>query len=135
VFRRLATVVSVAMLSTSGSAAQHIHAYVDHDHGDHHHGPASHRHLVAHASVTDSRAPDAAPRLERCDPGEHAVAVVFTCVAPRPDHVPVPSLLDANLVTAPAPAWRTVAPSDVRAHSPPRLTDAPLRAPPVVHLA
>ena len=32
-------------------------------------------------------------------------------------------------------AWRHVTPSDVRAHSPPRLTDAPLRAPPLVHLA
>ncbi len=76
-----------------------------------------------------------ATRLEGCDPGSHAVAVVFTYVAPHPDHVPAPVPLEAILVAPPAPAWRHVTPSDVRAHSPPRLTDTPLRAPPVVHLA
>ena len=140
--RVLAAVVAVAMLSTSGSAAwQHVHAYVDHDHADHHHGPASHGHsAVAHAHAADSHAPDShAPddnaRLEGCDPGEHAVSVVFTYVAPHPGHVPAPVTLETILGAPPEQAWRHVTPSDVRAHSPPRLTDAPLRAPPVVHLA
>lgn len=142
VHRVIAALVAVAMLSTSGSAAlQHVHAYVEHDHADHHHGPASHGHsAVAHAQAPDSHAPDShAPddnaRLEGCDPGEHAVSVVFTYVAPQPDHVPAPVTLETILVAPSEQAWRQVTPSDVRAHSPPRLTDAPLRAPPVVHLA
>lgn len=130
------------MLSTAGSTVlRHVHAYADHDHADHHHGPAAHGHsAVAHAHAPDRDAPDAhgpddAARLEGCDPGEHAVSVVFTYVAPHPDHAPVPVTLETILVAPPAQAWRHVTPSDVRAHSPPRLTDAPLRAPPVVHLA
>lgn len=140
--RVLAAVVAVALLSTSGSAAlQHVHAYVEHDHADHHHGPASHGHAaVAHAHAPDSHAPDShapddAARLEGCDPGEHAVSVVFTYVAPQPDQVPAPVTLVTILVAPPEQAWHHVTPSDVRTHSPPRLTDAPLRAPPVVYLA
>lgn len=138
----LAALVALAMLSTSGSAAlQHVHAYLDHDHADHHHGPASHGHSTpAHVHAPDSHAPDLpvpddAARVESCDPGEHAVPVVFTYVAPHPDHVPASVTLEAIIVPAPEQAWRHVTPSDVRAHSPPRLTDAPLRAPPVVHIA
>lgn len=63
------------------------------------------------------------------------MAVVFTSVAPQPGHVPVPVPLDPVIVTPPELAWRHAAPSDVRAHSPPRLTDGPLRAPPLVPLA
>jgi hypothetical protein len=140
--RVFAAVVAVAMLSTSGSAAlQHVHAYIDHDHAEHHHGPASHRHAaVAHSHAPDSHAPDSqapdrAARLEGCDPGRHAVSVVFTYVAPQPDHAPAPVTLETIIVAPPEQAGRDVTPSDVRAHSPPRLTDAPLRAPPVVHLA
>ena len=130
-------VVAVAMLTTSGSAAlQHVHAYVDHDHVDHQHGPASHGHAAAgHAHDPNSQAPDDAARLEGCNPGEHAVAVVFTYVAPHPDNVPVPVTLETIVVAPPGRVSRPITPSDVRAHSPPRLTDAPLRAPPVVHLA
>lgn len=139
VFRLL---VAAAMLSTSGSVAlQHVHAYSDHDHADHHHGPASHAHGHA-ARVHRHGAPDAnahpphgAARLEDCDPGEHAVSLVFTYVAPQSDHVLGPVTLATIVVTPPEQAWRHAAPSDVRAHSPPRLTDAPLRAPPVVHPA
>ncbi len=139
--RVLAAVVAVAMLSTFGSAAfQHVHAYLDHDHPDHRHGPASHGHsAVGHSHAQDSHAPDAhAPgdvaQLEGCDPGEHAVSVAFTYVAPQPEHPPVPVAADAIIVAPPERTWRYVAASDVRVHSPPRLTDAPLRAPPVVHL-
>jgi hypothetical protein len=132
----LAVLVAVAMLSTSGpSGFQHVHAYADHDHADHHHGPASHGHsAIAHAHAPDSHADDDA-RLEACDPGEHAVSVVFTYVAPHPDHVPSPVTLETIIVVPPEQRWRHFMPRDVRAHSPPRPTDAPLRAPPVVHLA
>jgi len=125
------------MALTSGSAAlQHVHAYTDHAHAEHHHGPESHAHTaVTHHHDSDSHAPDDAARLEGCDRGKHAVSVTVTYVAPRPDHVPGPVTLDTTLATPPERAWCHVAPSDVRAHSPPRLTDAPLRAPPVVHLA
>lgn len=144
--RVLAAVVAVAMLSTSGSAAfQHVHAYLDHDHPDHHHGPASHGHsAVGHSQAQDSHAQDShaqhlhAPgevaQIEGCDPGEHAVSVAFTYVAPQPEHPPVPIAADAVIVALPERTWCYVAASDVRVHSPPRLTDAPLRAPPVVHL-
>ncbi len=138
VHRVLAVLVAVAMLSISGSAAwQHVHAYVDHDHPDHQHGPASHGHsAVPHSHLPDSHAPDAsapegAARLEGCDPGAHAVSVAFTYVAPHPDHVPLPVMFERIIASPPQQqAWRPVARSDVRAHSPPRLTDAPLRAPP-----
>ena len=136
--RVFAALVAVAMLSTSGLAAlQHVHAYVDHDHADHHHGPAAHEHFaVAHSHASGSHPPDDAAQFEGCDPGEHAVSVVFTYVAPHSGHVPVTVTLETILLVAPPEqAWRQITPSDVRAHSPPRLTDAPLRAPPVVHLA
>jgi len=134
VHRVLAALVAVAMLSTSGSAVwQHVHAYAGHDHPDHHHGPASHSHVADRHTRAESQ--DETARLEGCDPGEHAVSVVFTYVAPQPDHAPVPVVLATLVVPRPEQPWREVVPSDVRAHSPPRLTDAPLRAPPLVHLA
>lgn len=124
------------MLSTSALPLLHVHAYVDHDHPEHHHGPASHEHsAAAHPHAWDSHAPDDATQLEDCDPDAHAVAVVFTCVAPHPDRVPAPVALATIIVAPPEQVWRHLTPSDVRAHSPPRLTDAPLRAPPVVHPA
>ena len=128
--------VAVAIALTSGSAAlQHVHAYTDHDHAEHHHGPASHGHTaVTHQHDSASHSPDEAARLEGCDPGEHAVSVTITYVAPHPGDAPVPVTLDTIVAPPPERAWRHVVPSDVRAHSPPRLTDAPLRAPPVVHL-
>jgi hypothetical protein len=130
--RLFAAMVAVAMWSTSGSP-QHVHAYADHDHPDHHHGPASHRHAAV--APSHAHASDETTRLEGCDPGEHAVALVFTGVAPHAVHVPVAVTIGTLIVTPPEDAWRHVTPSDVRAHSPPRLTDAPLRAPPVAHLA
>lgn len=126
------------MALTSGSAAlQHVHAYTDHAHAEHHHGPESHAHIVVtYHHDSESHAPHGdAARIEGCDRGEHAVSVTVTYVTPRPDHVPGPVTLETTLAPPPERAWCHVAPSDVRAHSPPRLTDAPLRAPPVVHLA
>jgi hypothetical protein len=125
------------MLSISGSAAlQHVHAYVEHDHAEHHHGPASHEHsAVAHSHAPESNPPDDTAQLDGCDPGEHAVSVVFTYVTPQTDHGPASVTLETIVMAPPQQARRHVTPSDVRVHSPPRLTDAPLRAPPVVHLA
>jgi hypothetical protein len=127
----------------------HVHVYVRHDHPDHHHGPAAHGHGATHHHHGDhetlygterrgSRAGHADEQttvFDACNPGDHAVQFVFTCI--RADAYPVLHL--TSIVSGPlAPTvegWWRVAPSDVRAHSPPRLTDGPLRAPPVVHLA
>ncbi len=134
VFRALAVIVGVAMLSVSGSGAvPHVHAYSAAAPADHHHSPATHTHApVAHPEHPDSDASEDVVHLESCDPHEHAIAVVFTCVAPQPDHALVPSACTAPDVAPPDHSVCHVTPSDVRAHSPPRLTDAPLRAPPLV---
>lgn len=139
VFRGVVALIAVAMLSISGSASgQHVHAYADHDHADHHHGPASHEHHAAGHGRAHAHArhlPDAPAHVEGCDPGEHAVSVVFTCVAAHTQGAPVPVSHETLLVPPADQEWRQITLSDVRAHSPPRLTDAPLRAPPVVSFA
>jgi hypothetical protein len=138
VFRASAAVLVVAVLSISVSATlQHVHEYADHDHAEHHHGPALHPHPVAeHHDRPGFRVSDRGSELEGCDPGDHAVSVVFLCASPEPLNPPIPVMSDAVVVAPPPePAAIGVAPADVRAHSPPRLTDAPLRAPPLVNLA
>jgi hypothetical protein len=129
--RLVAAVAAVALLSMSASTAlPHVHADARHDHPEHQHGPASHGHsTTAHSHLADAHPPDDAARLEGCDPGVHAVSVAFTCVAPHVDPVAVPVMRD-TIIESPPQSWRRVTRSDVRAHSPPRLTDAPLRAPP-----
>jgi hypothetical protein len=142
VLRVVSAIVAVAMLSISGTAAlRHVHAYADHDHVDHRHGAASHTHATPahdapdHASHPDPSASDHGLRLEGCEPESHAVSVVLTYVASRPDHSLAPVVLETVIVRAPEETWFHVTPSDVCAHSPPRLTDAPLRAPPLVQPA
>lgn len=137
VHRVVATLVAVAMLSISASAAlRHVHAYADHDHGAHHHGPAAHVHApVAHHHADDVAMPGAHARVEGCDPAEHLVSVAVAYVAPDPPHAPQPIVMERFELTAPALVAVVVAASDVRAHSPPRLTDARLRAPPLVYPA
>ena len=136
VFRALTAVVALAMISTSVSAAlQHVHAYAGHKHADHEHGLASHVHVAgAHHDGADDREHGGNARLEACDPAVHAVSVILAFDVPHPDQAPVPGTVEQVIVAPPKGEWRSLAPTDVRAHSPPRLTDAPLRAPPVVHL-
>ena len=146
VFRAVATAVVCAMLSTSWSAAfQHVHADAGHEHAEHQHGLAAHVHAVpapvaadhdaGHTDHPDPVAPPLGARLEGCDPGTHAVSVTFTAVAPQPEHPLIAVTVDAATLAPPEYAWCRLAASHARAHSPPRLTDAPLRAPPVVYLA
>ena len=59
-----------------------------------------------------------------------ALLASLGCSSRATEATPTPQSADAFAGT-----WRSVTPSDVRAHSPPRLTDAPLRAPPLVHPA
>lgn len=137
VFRALAALVAAAMLSTSGTAAvQHVHGYADHPHDDHHHGLAAHVH-AAPVTVrhTDARATEHSATVEACDPGQHAVSVQFVCGVLDPNPVLVAVRVEAVLLASPLAHWSASAPRDVRAHGPPRLTDAPPRAPPVVHPA
>jgi len=129
------------MLSISGSAAlQHVHAHSDHDHDhadhDDDHGPAAHTHPVAvgdHDGPADPSADHA--EIEGCDPGQHAVTLRFVSAPPQPCHVPALVAVVAVAMAPPAAVRFAAAPSDVRAHSPPRITDAPLRAPPLVQPA
>jgi hypothetical protein len=135
VIRGLTMILALAALAASGPLRMlHVHAYDGHDHPDHHHGPAAHSHAPAHHIHHDvGSAGDAgAESLESCDPGAHVVPVVFTCISPaRPQVVAAePAVLVQLQLPSVAPA--VVAIFDTRAHSPPRLTDAPLRAPPAV---
>lgn len=136
-FRALAALVAAALLSTSGSAVvQHVHGYAGHDHDDHHHGLAAHVHaptVHVHHTGTDDAAHTA--ELEACDPGQHAVSVQFVCGAPEPNPARVAVTVEAVQPSPALAVWCAIAPRDVRAHGPPRFTDAPPRAPPVVHSA
>jgi hypothetical protein len=125
----------VVWLGTGASLPTlHAHVYGDHDHPEHHHGPAVHTHArAATARLPVADAP--AARIGPCEPGEHAIGLAAALVA-GPDAIgfPVAPVLSRGLFPlvgeAPAAARR-----DVRAHSPPRLTDGPLRAPPALRPA
>jgi len=137
VIRVVTIVLALAALAASGPLRMlHVHGYEEHDHPDHHHGPAAHSHTAARPLHQDVRTGDAgAIRLESCDPGAHVVPVAFTCVPPLRPHVPVVEPTVVAQIRLPPVAPTSFPVSDTRAHSPPRLTDAPLRAPPLVHLA
>jgi hypothetical protein len=132
--RVVASVIALAMLSISGSAGLlHVHAYTGHDHAEHRHGPASHAHAPAvHHHEHDADAPGEDTELETCDPADHMVSLAVTCVAAESLATPLPGVIGTFVLAAPRTTVGVVAPADVRAHSPPRLTDAPLRAPPAI---
>jgi hypothetical protein len=134
VIRALATFLALAALAASGPGAMlHVHAYEGHDHPDHHHGPAAHSHGQGDHYEHQDKKPG--PRIEACDPGAHALTVVFTCVSPTAHQAPLADTTVADVTSPATVVVRGATITDVRAHSPPRLTDAPLRAPPVVHPA
>ena len=132
------------MLSMSASAALlHVHASAGHEHAEHHHGPAAHSHAPVvhqHRHQREHRHEHEAARgdgtqIEPCAAADHVVPLAFTCVAAGQVDVPLQEACDATLLATPSTSVVAVVPSDVRAHSPPRITDAPLRAPPIAHLA
>lgn len=130
VHRLIASVVVSALLSIAGSSAlQHVHAYGDHDHVEHHHGPAAHAHVAVHHHDTHSPTSSA---IEGCEPGAHALSVVFTYVGPQPDDTLAPTLAEVLAFAHALEPLRAIPLADLRTHSPPRITDAPLRAPPPV---
>lgn len=132
--RGLSLIAGAALLAVSAPvSALHVHVYDAHDHEEHHHGPAAHSHAPGRASGASSH--HGVPIAKACDPGGHVLSLVFTCVQPAP-HGSDPVVVPTAAWSDPAPEGRPVsAPRDVRAHSPPRLTDAPVRAPPAVHPA
>jgi hypothetical protein len=134
VVRHLAAVACVAWLVAAGSLPTlHVHASGDHDHPEHHRGPGIHSHRRP-IEAAPAGAP-AARRIAPCDPGEHTLSLSATAIAGTiglphglgPAATPHVIAIDGSPLAA--------APRDVRAHSPPRLSDGPLRAPPVVHPA
>jgi hypothetical protein len=138
VIRVVTMFLALAALLASGPVSMlHVHAYEGDDHPEHNHGPAAHSHEQAdhHRHQDEIPAATSGHRLESCDPGEHVMPVVFTCVSPTAHRAPLADVAAVARVDPPdvAPCCATL--SDVRAHSPPRLTGAPLRAPPVVHPA
>jgi hypothetical protein len=130
VTRCLTALACGAWLAVAGSLPLlHVHVDAGHEHRAHRHGPAMHGHAPHGVG-----APDAAGREERrlgpCDPGDHAVslsAVRATATTGAPVFVAPALTTTLFALDAEAPA---AAPRDVRAHSPPRLSDGPLRAPP-----
>ncbi|MGE0257050.1 MAG: hypothetical protein AB7T39_20845 [Alphaproteobacteria bacterium] len=133
----MAVLVAVAVLSMPGSTALlHVHTSAGHEHAEHHHGPAAHSHAsVAHHHQHETATPGNGTAVESCDPGDHVVPMVFACVAGGQVDVPLPEVVAANALTTPQTTPVVLTPADVRAHSPPRITDAPLRAPPPTHFA
>lgn len=127
--------VLLALPATIAVSVLHVHAYEGHDHPDHRHGPAAHSHEAAsHHRHQDEGTGDGV-RIQACSAGAHAVAAVFTCVASTCHQAPPVEAAVLVGGSLPPPVTPRVNITDVRAHSPPRLTDAPLRAPPLVHPA
>ena len=113
----------------------HVHDYADHDHPAHQHGPAFHGHEHAATNHHEPSAPSGGAHIAPCEPDAHVLALAAVAATPAPQHVHVvatPVTLFAFTRVAPPP----LEPRDeVRAHSPPGLTDSPLRAPPTCHPA
>jgi hypothetical protein len=133
--RAIALFVVLALLPSLGFASlQHVHAYDDHHHDEHSHSVGAHAHgdVVLHHRA-DERA--ARERLTPCDPGSHVVPTAFVGIASRPVSPPVAIVVVPYRLTRASSEWRATRPDDLRVHGPPRLTDAPLRAPPVPHAA
>jgi hypothetical protein len=136
VIRVLAGLVAAAMLLASGPGVPwHVHEYWGHDHADHRHGPAAHSHTADADRHGGTFSADHGPAIESCDPGEHAVSVVFEFVGCDTQRAPLAVVFATVRMTPPDVAGLSAAPSDVRAHGPPQVAAAPLRAPPLVHLA
>jgi hypothetical protein len=134
---RLITILAcVALLAGNESLPLlHVHDYSDHDHPTHQHGPAFHSHERA---LTDHHAPAPAShgaQFAPCEPDAHVLSLAAVAATPPSQHVHVaaaPVALFAFTRVAPPPLE---ARDEVRAHSPPGLTDSPLRAPPSSHPA
>jgi hypothetical protein len=130
VVRALTVFSCVAWLALAGALpGLHVHESQDHEHREHRHGPAFHSHPRNHVAnlPADGHSPI---RIGPCDPAHHAVLLSAAIVTASGS----PTLFIAPAVQGGPAAGdaleRTTPLRDLRAHSPPRLTDGPLRAPP-----
>jgi hypothetical protein len=128
--RLLAIVVACAFAFVIGQVpALHTHVYSGHEHREHDHGPAAHEHLTpAHHDNDDD---GDAVHLDRCDPGEHAVAFTIGG-APLPQVKTVHAESATLWFHAPLVLLRSARSlADVRVHGPPPERHLPPRAPPL----
>jgi hypothetical protein len=132
---RALTIALAAAVAASGMLTTlHVHGYGAHRHAEHRHGPAAHGHVgEAAADSHDAARPHdpAVARIEPCRPGAHVVPVAGSGVSTGLQHAPAADRAGVLHVGLPTAARSRVAAPDARAHSPPRLTDGPLRAPPL----
>lgn len=129
--RVTAALAGLALILTTGPASGlHIHAYADHDHPEHHHGPAPHDHGPEHRAAVAS--PDDTSHVEGCDPSWHALSLTFVCAAPPQSHTADAESVTLAVIVLAATVAAAIAVTDVRAHGPPSLTQAPPRAPPPI---
>ena len=134
---RLITILACAALLVSNESLPllHVHVYADHDHPTHQHGPAFHGH--GH-SASDDHAPAVAStgaRVAPCEPDAHVLSLRAVVAAPTTVSVHIVASPAAPFVVGEVPAPPLEARDEVRVHSPPGLTDSPLRAPPPSHPA
>jgi hypothetical protein len=129
---RSSTILACAALLAGNALLPllHVHAYADHDHPTHEHGPALHAHghraIDHHPRAATSTGTFVAP----CEPDAHVLSLRAVAATPTSLSVhiavsPVAPFL-VREVSAPLLEGR----DEVRAHSPPGLSDSPLRAPP-----
>ena len=128
VHRSLVLLLIPALLSTWGVVPSlHTHVYEDHDHPEHHHGLAAHDHDAA--PVADEHGTAV---LEECDPGNHTVSYAFVCAAPPQVHAGDAEVTLPGTPIAEPPIAGRIRHTDVRVHGPPRRTQSPPRAPPLI---
>jgi hypothetical protein len=131
--RLLAWVLVPVVAAASGAPLLHTHAYGDHHHPAHQHGLALHDH--DRPSHHDDHHDDGTVRVERCDPGEHAVSPAFIAGTPAPFHTVDAVIESISASPRPQDVEMVVRPSEVRAHGPPARHYSALRAPPSIALA
>lgn len=129
--RIVAALLIPAFLGISSLVALlHTHVYEAHEHAEHQHGLAAHEHHSRPA-----HRPEAAPIIERCEPGLHAKAFTFIATTPQPIPTIDAALIPAVLKVPAPPIKRALAPADVRVHGPPPRGPSSSRAPPSFVLA
>ena len=134
---RLITVLACAALLVGNELLPllHVHVYADHDHPTHHHGPAFHDHAPSavdhHASAGSSTGAHFAP----CEPDAHVLSLRAVAATPTPLSVHIAASPVAPFLVSEVSEPLLESRDEVRTHSPPGLTDSPLRAPPPSHPA
>ena len=134
---RLITILACAALLVSNESLPllHVHVYADHDHPTHQHGPAFHGH--GHGAI-DHHAPARAStgaRVAPCEPDAHVLSLRAVAAVPTTLSVHIACSAVTPFLVGEVSAPPLEARDEVRAHSPPGLTDSPLRAPPPSHPA